>query len=86
VTSQTKLITLIPLYKDEISSETALLSFSFRPIIATLAPACAYACAMALPIPLLPPVTNAFFPVRERRSKIDLELRTGSALIISFYY
>ena len=76
------LITPIPGYKDEISDRTCLLSVSFLPIIATFAPAWAYAWTIALPIPLLPPVTKEFFPVNESRSRIGLELKTGSELII----
>src|SRR2546421_9420059 len=37
---------------------------SLRDAITTAAPASAYACTMARPIPRLPPVTTATFPLR----------------------
>ena len=40
---------------------------SVLPQIATSAPACASALAIARPMPLLPPVTRATFPVRSNR-------------------
>src|SRR5688572_15059508 len=48
-------------------SAAAFLALS-RPAIATLAPAAASPCAMARPMPPLPPVTSAVLPLRSKRS------------------
>ena len=62
-TSHTIDSTFLPMFlivKDVDSSDSWL-----RPTSTISAPACASACAIAAPIPLLEPVTIAFFPVKE---------------------
>jgi len=48
----------------QISSATASPSLARRPVITTLAPALASASVVACPMPLVPPVTSADFPLK----------------------
>src|SRR5438093_345660 len=61
------------------NSATARLFFStFRPVIATAAPALARPRAMPSPIPLFPPVTSAVFP-RSEKFSISLSNRADQS-------
>src|SRR6478609_8537000 len=77
--------TLIPTASGAPASRSASTAASSAPlpraITATLAPSAARVCAIASPIPLLPPVTTAFDPVKPR--SIDSPLVSVAGWVVS---